>query len=262
MRFFDTHAHYTDDRFTEEFEGGVDALLNEVFSSDVKYIVNTATNNENALRVTEMAASYENMFATAGIHPEDCLHLDDIDTEIKTLTSLLERKEELKIVALGEIGLDYYWDTKHKELQKEYFNRQLRLAVEYDLPVVIHDREAHGDVFETLIKYPDVRGVLHSFSGSAEMAMELIKRGWYISFSGVISFKNARKTKEVAAVVPRDKILIETDAPYLAPHPMRGKLNRSDYLPFTLKAVADARNEDEKCLAEAIFENSLRFFDK
>ena len=263
MKFFDTHAHYTDSRFTEEFEGGVDALLKEVFASDVKYIVNTATNNENTLEVAKMAAKYDNMFATAGIHPEDCLHLTgDVDSEIKVLAFLLDRKDELKIVALGEIGLDYYWDQEHKELQKEYFNRQLELACDYALPVVIHDREAHGDVFETLIKYPNLKGVLHSFSGSPEMALELIKRGWYISFSGVVSFKNSRKTKEVAASIPRDRILIETDAPYLAPHPMRGKLNRSDYLPFTLKAIAEARDEDEETLAEAIFANSLNFFDK
>ncbi len=260
MRLFDSHAHYTDSRFNEEFEGGVDAILKEIFDSDVKYIVNTATNSENSAVVAEMAAKYENMFATAGVHPEDCLSIPDVDAELSSLRSILDRKKELKIVALGEIGLDYYWDTDHKELQKEYFNRQLKLAIEYDLPVVIHDREAHGDVFDILTKYPEVRGIMHSYSGSAEMAAELIKRGWYISFSGVVSFKNARKTKEVAAVVPRDRILIETDAPYLAPHPMRGKLNRSDYLKYTLEALAEARNEDKESLSETIFQNSLNFF--
>ena len=146
------------------------------------------------------------------------------------------------------------------EKSDECFERQLELAIKYDLPVLIHDREAHGDSFETVLRYPDARGVFHSFSGSPELATELARRGWYISFSGVISFKNARKSREVAEVVPANKILIETDCPYLAPHPFRGKLNRSDYLKYTMEALADARNEDVEALSETVFQNSLNFF--
>ncbi len=260
MQYFDTHAHYTDERFIEECDGGADKLLPELFSGDVRYIVNVATNMNNALDVIAQAANYPNMFAAVGIHPSDCVDFPDVDCQLAKLRSMLDEQKKHKIVALGEIGLDYYWDTEHKELQKEYFTRQLDIAYEYDIPVIIHDRDAHGDTFETLIKHYNIRGVLHSFSGSSEMALELIRRGWYISFSGVISFKNARKVREVASVVPIEKILIETDCPYLTPEPFRGKLNRSDYLKYTLNALANARSEDISSLGNRIFQNSCSFF--
>lgn len=260
MKFFDTHAHYTDARFSEEFPGGSDALLKEVFESGVKYIINAATNIKNSADVIAQAKKYPGMFAAAGIHPEDCLTLPDIDAEIDALTSLLENKDANKVVAVGEIGLDYYWDKDHKELQKEYLERQLGLAERFKLPAVIHDREAHGDCFETILRHKNAFGVLHSFSGSPELALEYVKRGWYISFSGVVSFKNARKVREVAEAVPEDMILIETDCPYLAPEPNRGKLNRSDYLVYTLSALAEAKHTDAESLGNTVFANSRRLF--
>lgn len=260
MKFFDTHAHYTDARFSEEFPGGSDALLKEVFESGVKYIINAATNIKNSADVIAQAKKYPGMFAAAGIHPEDCLTLPDIDAEIDALTSLLENKDANKVVAVGEIGLDYYWDKDHKELQKEYLERQLGLAERFKLPAVIHDREAHGDCFETILRHKNAFGVLHSFSGSPELALEYVKRGWYISFSGVVSFKNARKVREVAEAVPDDMILIETDCPYLAPEPNRGKLNRSDYLVYTLSALAEAKHTDAESLGNTVFANSRRLF--
>ena len=260
MQYFDTHAHYTDERFSEEYEGGAEKLLKTLFDGDVRCIVNVATNMNNAHSVIAQAAKYPNMFAAVGIHPSDCVDFPDVDAQLKKLCSLLDEQKNHKIVALGEIGLDYYWDTEHKDLQKEYFTKQLNIACKYNIPVIIHDRDAHGDVFETLIKYQNIKGVLHSFSGSPEMALELTRRGWYISFSGVISFKNARKVREVASVVPEDKILIETDCPYLTPEPFRGKLNRSDYLSYTLNALANARNEDSNTLGSKIFQNSCNFF--
>ena len=262
MKFFDTHAHYTDDRFCEEYEGGAPALLDYLFANGIERIVNIGITPENSLRVCEQAAKYPNMYAAVGIHPSDGVDINDTDLALEKITSLLERKEELKIVAIGEIGLDYYWDNDHHEKQKDFLHRQLKLAEEFDLPVIIHDREAHGDCFDAVIQYPSLKGVFHSYSGSAEMAQELIRRGWYISFSGVVSFKNAKKIKEVAKIVPRDRILIETDAPYLAPHPFRGKMNRSDYLLYTLLALAEIRNEDPEELAEAILHNSFAFFNK
>ena len=257
---FDTHAHYTDKRFETEHEGGAEELLRALFADEVGTIINVATDVDNALEVIAQAKKFEGVYAAVGIHPMDCKELPDVDTTLADLEALLIRRKDLKIVALGEIGLDYYWDADYKELQQIYFERQLELAIKYDLPVLIHDREAHGDSFETVLRYPDARGVFHSFSGSPELATELTRRGWYISFSGVISFKNARKSREVAAVVPVDKILIETDCPYLAPHPFRGKLNRSDYLKYTMEALADARNEDVEALSETVFQNSLNFF--
>ena len=260
MKFFDTHAHYTDARFSEEIPGGSDALLKEVFASGVEYIINAATNIKNSAEVIAQAKKYPGMFVAAGIHPEDCLTLPDIDAEIDALTSLLENKDANKVVAVGEIGLDYYWDKDHKELQTEYLDRQLGLAERFKLPAVIHDREAHGDCFETILRHKNAFGVLHSFSGSPELALEYVKRGWYISFSGVVSFKNARKVREVAEAVPEDMILIETDCPYLAPEPNRGKLNRSDYLVYTLSALAEAKHTDAESLGNTVFANSRRLF--
>lgn len=260
MKFFDTHAHYTDARFSEEFPGGSDALLKEVFASGVEYIINAATNIKNSAEVIAQAKKYPGMFVAAGIHPEDCLTLPDIDAEIDALTSLLENKDANKVVAVGEIGLDYYWDKDHKELQTEYLDRQLGLAERFKLPAVIHDREAHGDCFETILRHKNAFGVLHSFSGSPELALEYVKRGWYISFSGVVSFKNARKVREVAEALPEDMILIETDCPYLAPEPNRGKLNRSDYLVYTLSALAEAKHTDAESLGNTVFANSRRLF--
>lgn len=260
MRYFDTHAHYTDKRFTDEYEGGAEALLGTVFASGVEKIINVGTNIENSIECCNQAKAFNGMYAAAGIHPSDCKDLFDVDSEMSKLTALLDRKDELKIVAVGEIGLDYYWDNSYKDLQLQYFERQLDIAAEYGLPAIIHDREAHGDCFETILRHPHARGILHSFSGSPEMALELVRRGWYISFSGVVSFKNSRKAREVAAAIPEDKILIETDCPYLAPEPFRGRLNRSDYLKYTLKAIADVRNSDEEALSLVIFNNSINAF--
>ena len=264
MRFFDTHAHYTDERFENCVEGGSDALIKTIFSNNVEKIINVGVTVDNSIDVCNQAAKYPEMYAAVGIHPSDCVDIADEDEEkeLSRLRELLTKKDELKIVALGETGLDYYWDKDHHDKQKRFFHNQLKLAIEFDLPVIVHDREAHGDSFETVIQYPNVRGVFHSYSGSPEMALELVKRGWYISLSGVVSFKNAPKVKEVAAVVPRDRLLIETDAPYLTPHPFRGKTNRSDYLVYTLNAIAEARGEEAEALSEAIYHNSIALFNK
>ena len=261
MKLFDTHAHYIDARFEEEYEGGADALLPEVFASGVSYIINVGTNPENSIRAVEQAKKYEGMLSAVGIHPTDCEYLSGTpDAELLRIRELLDKKEENKIVALGEIGFDYHYDDTDKEKQAEYFERQIRLALEYDLPVIIHDRDAHGDCFDTVRKYPELRGVFHSYSGSREMALDLVRRGWYISFSGVISFKNAPRVREVAAAVPRDRILIETDCPYLAPVPFRGKLNHSGLMSHTLSALADCVGEDEKILSEQLLKNSFELF--
>jgi TatD DNase family protein len=202
------------------------------------------------------------MYVAVGIHPEDIEGSPlGLEGELAALREMLEKREENKIVALGEIGLDYYWTPFDKELQAECFERQLLLAEEFDIPVVIHDREAHGDCFEMILKHPRVRGVFHSYSGSAEMAKELIKRGWYISFSGVVSFKNAAKVKEVALVVPDDRMLIETDAPYLAPHPFRGKINHSGRLLYTATALADLRGVSVESVAGLTRDNAMRLFN-
>ena len=266
LSFFDSHAHYYDERFyKEENEQGAEALLQVLFSEGVCGIINVGTNEKTNRLAIEQARAFPQMYAAVGIHPEDMAHsklsLFEQLADLRALVCDSYFRKENKIVAIGEIGLDYYWEPYDKEKQAECFEAQLRLAQEFDLPVIIHDREAHGDCFETVLKYPDVRGVFHSYSGSPEMSRELVKRGWYISFSGVVSFKNASKIKEVAKVVPDDKILIETDAPYLAPHPFRGKINHSGRLLYTAQALADIRECSLEDLARITKENTRRLFN-
>ena len=164
-------------------------------------------------------------------------------------------------VAIGEIGLDYYWaENPPKEFQQQVFRRQLELARELGLPVIIHDREAHGDSLAIVLEYPEVRGVFHCFSGSPEMAAELLKRGWYLGFDGPITYKNAKRAPEVAAITPLDRIVVETDAPYLTPVPFRGKRNDSRYLPFVLEKLAEWKGVTAEEMTDIAWENGLRLF--
>ena len=242
---FDSHAHYFDRRFENETDGADAVLKRDVFGAGIVGVINVATNLKTSEICIKQASLYDKMYATVGIHPEDVQYsTNSIDVELENLTSLIGSREDAyknKVVAIGEIGLDYHYEGFDKELQQVYFERQLELAKTLNMPVIIHDRDAHGDCFETVLKYPDVRGVFHSFSGSAEMAAELVRRGWYISFSGVLTFKNARKCVEVAEKIPLDRILIETDAPYLAPHPFRGKINHSGYMYLTAQRLAEIK---------------------
>lgn len=242
MKLFDSHAHYYDERFDTEYEGGADALLPKLFSSDIGWIINVSTNNENAELCISQARKYEGMYAAVGIHPTDCQAYNDTEYEISRLRTIIDGRKDKKIVAIGEIGLDYHYDDTDKEKQKEFFIRQMQLAEELSLPVFIHDRDAHGDCMDIVRLFPNVKGVFHSYTGSIESAKELLKMGWYISFSGVITFKNASKVKEVAAFVPTDRLLLETDCPYLAPHPHRGELNHSGLMHFTLEEQARLHN--------------------
>ena len=258
---FDTHAHYTDKRFDTEYEGGAGELLRAVFASGVEKIVNVGTNYENSLEVIAQASKYDGMYAAVGIHPSDCKECQNIDVEMARLSELLGRKDELKIVAVGEIGFDYYWEPVEKELQYEYFYRQMELAEKYRLPVVIHDREAHGDTVAMIERFPSVKGILHSCSASAETVKELCKKGWYISFSGTVTFKNAARVKEAASAVPLDKLLTETDCPYLAPHPYRGKLNHSGLMQFTAATLAEIHGISEDKIREYLYKNAIKVFN-
>ena len=237
MKYFDSHAHYYDERFSEELTEGVDSLIDALLASSVSYILNVGTSPESSREAIAQAKKHTNMYTIVGIHPSDTRFLSDIDSELADIEALILDKEN-KCVALGEIGLDYHYPDTDKEKQMLYFERQMLLAEKLSVPVCIHDREAHGDVMDVIRRHPGVKGVLHSFSGSAEMAEELIRLGYMISFSGTLTFTNARKPREVAAVLPKDKVLIETDAPYLAPHPKRGTLNHSGNLEYTNAVLA------------------------
>ena len=259
MKYFDTHAHYYDERFEEEYEGGAKALLSSLNMKDVSFIVNVGTAPETCRLAIEQASAYENMYTALGIHPSDARFIDDVDAALDEVLAMIKDSSS-KCVALGEIGLDYHYEETNKEMQIALFRRQMAMAQQLGLPVVIHDRDAHEDVMAVIRDFPAVRGVMHSFSGSAEMAKELVKLGYMISFSGTVTFKNARKPKEAAAVVPNDRILIETDAPYLAPHPLRGSLNHSGNLEYTNRAVAEIKGMSEEECAALTETNARRFF--
>ena len=261
MKYFDSHAHYYDNRFSEEYEGSVDSLIGVLLDNEISHIINVGTSPESCRLALKQARKFERMSVALGIHPSDAQNLDiSLDTALADIESLIRVNGD-KCVALGEIGLDYHYPDTQRELQHRYLDAQLTLARELDIPVVIHDRDSHEDILRIIKSHKGVRGVFHSFSGSAEMAMEVLRSGYMISFSGTVTFKNARKPKEVGAVVPRDMALIETDCPYLAPHPKRGTLNHSGNLVFTNAALASAMGISEEECAIITDTNARRFFN-
>jgi len=251
---FDSHAHYNDSKFS----GERDALLKSIFNKNVGAVINASVNPEDSRRSLELCEAYPQIFAAVGIHPSDIEKAGALDTAIAEIEALASHD---KAVAIGEIGLDYYWEPYDKHKQKAFFTAQLELARKLTMPVVIHDRDAHGDTDEILEKYTDVKAVLHSFSGSGEWAKELVRDGRYISFSGVLTIKNARKTVEAAKVVPLERILIETDAPYLAPTPLRGSINNSGNLIYVASVLADIKGVTAEKILDITFENACRFFN-
>jgi TatD DNase family protein len=201
------------------------------------------------------------MYAAAGMHPSDAQKVWRFDASLAELDELLEKRRELNIVALGEIGLDYHYEDTDRIKQKIMFRKQMELAAKHGVPVIIHDRDAHADSLAVIREFPTVTCVLHSFSGSAEMAKEAVSLGCYISFSGTVSFKNAPKVRAAAAVVPKDRLLVETDCPYLAPHPHRGELNHSGLVEFTARTLAEVKGIDTEEAACTTYRNALELFD-
>ncbi len=264
-RLFDTHAHYFDAKFNE-VAGGADAILsNDDFRAAIGAVVNVGTEPDNFMTVIEQAKKYDFMYAAIGIHPSDAQTkcrggFDEELAKLEALISNREEREKNKIVAIGEIGFDYYWQPVDRELQYSYFERQMQLAEKYGLPVIIHDRDAHGDTFDMILKYKNVRGIIHSCSMRAEEVRQLCRRGWYISFSGTLTFKNANKVREACEAVPLDRLLIETDAPYLAPVPYRGKLNNSLYMRETALTAAQIHSVDFDEIAAVTYNNARVLF--
>ena len=256
MKMFDSHAHYYD----EKFGGSADGILKKLFADNVGTIVNVGTNNENSLVCIAQAKKYENMYDAVGIHPSDCEVCTDIDAEMAKLEELLDNNKENKTVAIGEIGLDFHYDGADRDKQREYFIRQMKIAEKRGMPVIIHDRDAHGSSMDIVDMFPNVKGVFHSFSGSPEMAHELVSKGWYVSFSGVVTFKNAAKTKRSAAAVPLDRIMVETDCPYLAPHPYRGELNHSGLMSLTIEELARIQGISDEEMTLITAENASKLF--
>lgn len=253
MKLFDTHAHCDDGRIQNEFEGGVDGYIRHQLENGVCNIVNIGTNLQNSRDSIELSERFDEVYATCGIHPYDIRFYDDADSVICELEELLKNH---KAVALGEIGLDYHYEDSDYKKQMEFFVKQMELAKKLGIPVVIHDRDAHGDCMDVIRRFPEVKGIFHSFSGSAEMARELISMGWYISFSGPITYKNAKKPKEACAVCPLDRILIETDSPYLPPTPYRGQMNHPCYVVKTAEEIASIHGISVEDVAEITYNNA------
>ena len=248
---FDTHAHYDSGAFNaDRFE-----ILESMPEKNVGLIVDPGCDLESSLDAIALAERYDFVYAAVGWHPED------IDKLTEDGFSQMERLiGHPKCVAVGEIGLDYYWDAEHKDEQKALFIRQIELALRLDKPIIVHDREAHGDCLETVCRYPELRGVFHCYSGSAEMAAELLKRGWYLGFDGPITYKNARKAIEVLEMCPLERMVIETDSPYLTPVPHRGKRNDSSSLRYVIEKIAEVKGLSPLEVEEATFENGKRLF--
>ena len=252
MPIFDTHAHYD----SNGFKSDRDEVLSALPEANVALVVNPGCDLPSSRVAIELAERYDHVYAAVGVHPSDC---DDFtEADIETLRQLAAHE---KVVAIGEIGLDYYWkDNAPKEFQEKVFRWQIELALELDLPIIVHDREAHGDTMRILWDYPEARGVIHCFSGSPEMAVEFVKRGWYIGFDGPITYKNAAKAPEVAAVVPLERIVVETDSPYLTPVPFRGKRNDSRYLPYVIEKLAEWKGVTPEDMERITWENGKRLY--
>lgn len=248
---FDVHAHYDDEKFDED-RGELLASLPEM---GVKAVVNASVDLATAKKAIEFSEKYPFMYAAVGVHPENLEGLTE--NYLDELASLY--KNNKKVVAIGEIGLDYYWDIP-KEPQLKVFEEQLKLSLELDAPVVIHDREAHADTMRILKKYAPKKVLLHCYSGSKEMLKEVLKLGAFISLGGVVTFKNARVPVEVCEAVPLDRLLLETDCPYLSPVPFRGKRNSSEKIAFTAEKIAEIKGMDTQKLIDITTQNAEEFF--
>ena len=249
---FDTHAHYDDEAFDPDRE----LLLESLPQRGVALVLNPGCDLDSSRKAVSYAAAYPHVYAAVGIHPENCAGFVPADIDV-----LRELARQPKVAAIGEIGLDYYWaENPPRELQQQVLRAQLALARALRLPVIFHDREAHGDSLAIVREFPDVTGVFHCFSGSVEMARELLKRGWYLGFDGPVTYKNARKTVEVALECPLDRMLLETDSPYMAPVPMRGTRNDSRSVRYIAEKLAALRGLDTDELIRLTAENGKRLF--
>lgn len=249
---FDTHAHYDDDRFDDDR----DPLLRSMCAQGVGLILNPGCDLKTSQKAVQYAETYDLVYAAVGYHPENLREGVDLDA-IERLA-----QKNPKVRAIGEIGLDYYWekDAGARKYQQEIFHAQMRMAKRLGLPVIVHDREAHLDCLTVAEQHPDVIGVCHCFSGSAETAKQFLRLGYYLSFTGVITFKNAKKAREVIEMMPIDRLMIETDAPYMAPEPFRGKRNSSLYVHRVAETIAEIRQMPVEEVIRITTENGRRFF--
>ena len=259
IKYFDTHAHLHDPRYETSEWGSTEGMIKSAVEKGLVGAVNIGTNLEDARRAISFAERYDFIYAAVGMYPSEAQYAgSELDRHLAEIEKLLSHP---KVVALGEIGLDYHYEDTDRDVQKYAFNAQMQIAERVGIPVVIHDRDAHGDTMDIIKRYPRVRGVMHSFSGSAEMARQLADLGWSLSFSGPVTYKNAAKVKEAATIVPDNALLCETDSPYLPPVPHRGKTNYPGYLEFTVRTLAEIRGKSEEEIANLTVANALKFFN-
>lgn len=254
MQYFESHAHYDDKRFKEDRE----ELLREVLPvSGVSHVINVGCDVKSSEMSIRLAEKYDYVYAAVGVHPHELY-----DMSSQTIARLKKLSEHPKVVAIGEIGLDYYYNTHPRELQRFWFRQQLRLAEEVGKPVIIHSRDASQETFDIIQSSAVRRGSIHCYSGSAEMAVDYVKMGFHIGVGGVVTFSNAKKLVETVAAVPMERILIETDCPYLAPNPNRGKRNDSTNLKYVVEKIAEIKQITPEEVAEITAENAKNLFFK
>lgn len=253
---FETHAHYDDDRYNEDR----DAIIASLPLNNIEKVINIGASKKTTENSIELAKKYDFIYAAAGVHPSD---IEDLENE--GIEWLREMAAYDKVVAIGEIGLDYYWEKEEevREKQRKWFRAQMDLAVELNLPVIIHSRDAAEDTLTILKEYVNsgVTGVVHCYSYSPEIAMELIKLGYYIGVGGVVTFKNSKKLKETVKAIPLERLLLETDCPYMAPEPYRGSRNDSTLIPYIVKEIASLREISEEEVERVTRENAYRIFN-
>ncbi len=250
---FDTHAHLN----ATQFEEDVVEVIERAKSENVSHIVVVGFDRETITRAMELTEQYDMIYAAVGWHPVDAIDMTDEDLDwIKQLAA------HPKVVAIGEMGLDYYWDKSPKEIQQEVFRKQIRLAKEVELPIIIHNREATEDVVKILQEEnaSEVGGIMHCFTGSLETAEQCMKMNFYLSFGGPVTFKNAKKPKEVVKEIPMDFLLIETDCPYLTPHPFRGKRNEPSYVKYVAEQIAELKGLTFEEVAKKTSDNAMKLF--
>ncbi len=250
---FDTHAHYDDEAFNEDRE----AVIKSLAAAGVETVVNIGASMASSETTLELTRNYPFIYGTAGVHPSETAELDE-----EKFQRLKEIVRELKIVAVGEIGLDYYWEKPAHDIQKNWFERQLELAREVNLPVVIHSREAAKDTLEIMkaAKAGDMGGVIHCFSYGKDMAREYLDMGFFLGIGGVLTFKNAKKLREVVEYAPMAQLVLETDSPYMAPEPNRGKRNTSANLPYVVNMMAEIKGLSPEDVIAATEKNARRLY--
>lgn len=245
----DTHAHIFDDRFSDKEE-----IIKNALENNVKKMIVVGYDKESSLKALELVKKYDFLYLSVGLHPSEVLK--ENDEELAWLYDILKNE---KVVAIGEIGLDYYWDKSFKECQKKFFKKQIDIAKEYDLPIIVHCRDAVQDCFD-ILKNENVKGVMHCYSGSLEMAREFVKKGFFLGVGGVVTFKNAVEIKKVVREIDIDYLLSETDCPYLAPVPYRGKTNEPAYVKYVVEEIAKIREEDVFEVEKHLEKNAQKLF--